>query len=135
MMIARMDAVPSTDNMPGLGLDKLCETPLQAAAHKRDIERLEEFILACTDANDTALQAACCSGQLQAAKLLLNSGANPNCASGIYGPPGYIAASNGHAELIGRLIMYGADIKAKGGVYGNALVAAAKGAMKTLSSD
>ena len=122
-----VDAVPSTDNTPGPDMEKLCETPLQAAAYKGDIERLEELILPRTDVNGTALQAACYSGQLPAAELLLKSGANANSASGIYGPPVYIAACNGYAELIGRLIMYGADINAKGGVYGNALVAAAIG--------
>ena len=127
----------------GQNLEKLCKTPLQAAAYKGDIERLRELILAGADLNavsgffGTALQAACYRGQLHASKMLLSFGANANSSSNFHGNPIHTAARDGNAELIELLCEYGADVDAKGGVYGNALIAAAKGghqaAVKILS--
>ena len=133
LIITHLDAVPNPDNIPGQNLEKLCKTPLQAAAYQGDIERLWELIFAGADPHavsgfvGTALQAACYRGQLNTSRMLLKLGAKPNVRSSFHGTPIHTAARVGNQELIELLIEFGADIDAKGGVYGNALVAAAKG--------
>ena len=117
-----MDAVPSTDNMPGLDLEKLCETPLQAATYKGDIERLQVLIAAGNDLNAVsgyfgiALQAACCRGKLDSCGLFLPYGANANSVSSLDGNPIHTAARNGYVEPIGLQFTYRAEIDAKGGL-------------------
>ena len=145
LIITHLDTVPNADDMPWQDLEKLCETPLQAAAYQGDIERLQELIHAGADPHavsgvfGTALQAACYRGQLHTSRMLLKLGANANFTSSFHGNPIHTAAYDGNEELIELLCEYGADPNAKGGIYGNALITAAKGghqaAVKSLSME
>ena len=49
-------AIPNPDHMSEPGLEKFCDTPLQAAAYMGDTERIRELINARADLNTAKLR-------------------------------------------------------------------------------
>ena len=67
------------------------------------------------------------SGNLPAARQILDLGANPDTGGGMLGSALQAAAENGNEGIVRLLLDRGADINAQGGVYGDPLQAAAVG--------
>jgi len=95
-------------------------TPLSAAiqAHQLDIAKL--LIARDADPNIpgregyTALQSAASDGDIDAARLLLEAGADVNAVHTRYGyTPLAVAVLNGHAEIVRMLLRAGADPSVK----------------------
>ena len=65
-----------------------------------------------TEHESTALVAAACNGQLEAAALLLDRGASPDKPDSNGSAPLMMAAMNGQAAVMGLLLERGADLTA-----------------------
>ena len=76
------------------------------------------------DNKQSLLYIAGMSGNLSAARDLLDLGANPNIQGGQLGSALQAAASEGSEDIVRLLLDRGASINAQGGIYGNALQAA-----------
>jgi ankyrin repeat protein len=99
-------------------------SPLVIAARRHDLE-LATILMDCgADVNQesvysyssgqtmTALQRACCEGDLNMVTLLLSRGAKPNAPGGHYGPALLAATIGENPLLVDRLLEAGADINA-----------------------
>ena len=108
---------------PSLG-EIVWGSPLVIAARKHDSD-LATILMDCgADVNQesvysyssgqtmTALQRACCEGDLDMVTLLLSRGANPNAPGGHYGPALLAATIGENALLVDKLLEAGADINA-----------------------
>lgn len=82
----------------------------------------------------TALHHACLTGNLQATKLLVEFGADPNTKAGPFQTPLQAAAYNGHSEMAQLLLDHGSRVNDIGGYFGNALQAALYGKRKDITS-
>lgn len=99
-------------------------TPLVIAARKHDSELARTLLDCGADVNQrsvysyssgqtmTALQRACCEGDLEMVTLLLNRGADVNAPSGHYGPALVAATISENPLLVDQLLGSGADINA-----------------------
>ncbi|KAL4970913.1 ankyrin repeat-containing domain protein [Aspergillus stella-maris] len=67
---------------------------------------------------------ACLAGLVEAARDIIQYGADVNAQGGHYGNALQAASFNGHQETVRLLLDKGADVNAQGGDYGNALQAA-----------
>ena len=99
-----------------------CTTPYFAAAARNDVSALNRLLASGTKVNTasdegfTALICAADSGSADAAKLLLEKGANPNsCTYEEHFCPLWYAATQNHADLVGLLIDKGAKLEDRNG--------------------
>ncbi|KAK1723159.1 ankyrin repeat-containing domain protein [Colletotrichum acutatum] len=72
----------------------------------------------------TALQAATCTGDIEAVELLLRKGADTNTTAGQLGTALQTAAYEGEPEIVELLLARGSDTNIRGGKYRSALNAA-----------
>lgn len=105
---------------------------LAAATTARDLNIMRLLLDKGADPNvpgegndETPLQIACSSLQLEAVELLLAHGANPNIGGGRFGTPLQTASAEGSVETSKLLIGKGADVNQIGGTFGTALHVAA----------
>ena len=77
------------------------------------------------EAQRSALESLAYTGKVEAMRLLLSNGADPNAPGGVHGYALQAAASRNQVNAMHFLLDAGADVNALGGVYGSALQAAA----------
>ena len=100
-------------------------TPLGDAAYQGDLPRLRPFIAECCEVDHTdalgysALTYAAHSGQVLAALILLDAGANPTVrqSNDTFHTPLTIAAFNGHFDMVKLLVSRGADPGMYAGIW------------------
>lgn len=97
-------------------------TPLMQATEKGDTKEMERLIAEGVNINErggenvrTPLGSAAWNGQIEAARLLIEKGADVNAVSGANWTPLYLAAYNSHIEVVRLLIKNGADPNIRGG--------------------
>ncbi len=97
-------------------------TPLMEAVMAKDLEMTELLLNKGANPHSLAtdeyskinvLTLACQEGLVDAVKLLLKHGADPNGLPEAYGMPLVAAAESGHLELVSLLLEKGADVNAR----------------------
>ena len=73
-----------------------------------------------------ALYEACCNGDVETVKALVNQGVDVNDLTKYHAHPLQAASNEGHTEIVQILLDNGANVNAQSGYYGNALQAAAR---------
>ena len=106
-------------------------TPLIKAAEQNDTASIEQILISgspideCDEKGRTALQAATHAGNIEAARLLINSGADVNIKDDIQDSPYLYAAAEGPVEILKMTLTAGADLKATNRYGGTGLIPAA----------
>lgn len=134
--LARMVMYGSADAVRGLidagvpvnGHDDFGGSPLSRAGSRGDLTMLHSILRADSESGtaslSSALSAAAAAGNLDAVKLLLQAGANPDAHPSQGDPPIVAAASSGIPAVVQEILTHRPDIFAKGTEGRTPLIAA-----------